>query len=199
MKLYFSPFSCSMATRISLYERGAQADFVQVDAKTKRTVDGEDFSQVNPLGYVPTLRLDDGEVLTENAAILQHVAGNDFTPTERMRLQQWLSFIGAELHKTVFTPILSKTAPAEVKAYALSLADARLSHVAAHLANREYLLDRYTVADAYLFVVLNWATVTPIKLAKWPALTAFAARMHARPAVARAFGEERALYAATMR
>src|SRR5499426_3777958 len=127
MDLYFSPLACSLATRIALYEAGTEANYLEVDPKTKvvRT-DGSDFRKVNPLGLVPTLRTDDGTVLTENAAILQYVA--DHFPKagiatgpgmDRSRLHQWLCFIGTELHKALFVPLLDKKASAEVKAYVL--------------------------------------------------------------------------------
>lgn len=201
MKLYFSPLACSLATRISLYEAGHSADYEQVDTKSKRTASGADYARIHPLGLVPVLALDDGALLTENAAILQHVAERfpdaELVPKDdigRARLREWLSFIGTELHKAVFMPLLDKQAPDAVKQYALSKADERLSWLAERLAGRELLLGRFSVADAYLFTVLNWSAVTPIDLGKWPAIGAYMAKMHARPAVARAFDEERALY-----
>src|SRR3954467_12902764 len=107
MQLYFSPLACSMATRIAFYEAGGQAAFVEVDPKTKRTSDGVDFKTIHPLGLVPTLRTDAGDVLTENAAILQYVA-RQFPAlddgVDHARLQQWLCFIGTELHKGLFAP-----------------------------------------------------------------------------------------------
>ena len=114
MDLYFSPLACSLATRIALYEAGAEAGFIEVDPKTKHIVDdGADYLKVYPLGMVPAIRLDDGALLTENAAILQYVAerfpGAHLAPAsgiERARLQQWLCFIGTELHKGIFMPLL---------------------------------------------------------------------------------------------
>jgi glutathione S-transferase len=204
MQLYFSPLACSMATRIALYEAGAAATFVQVDGKTKRTrPDGDDFLAINPLGLVPTLRSDDGEVLTENAAILQYVADRfpaaQLAPAggiERTRLQQWLCFIGTELHKATFGPLLDPRANDGAKAYALEKSGARLAVVDKHLLGRETLLERFSVADAYLVTVLNWTRATPIDLTAWPALTAYSARLRKRPSVARALGEEGTLYAA---
>src|ERR1043165_3808759 len=123
MDLYFSPLACSMATRIALYEAGADANYLEVDPQTKRVrADGSDFLAINPLGLVPTLRTDDGTILTENAAILQYVAEHfpsagisANSAEERSRLHQWLCFIGTELHKALFVPLLDKKAPAEVK------------------------------------------------------------------------------------
>lgn len=191
MKLYFNPLACSLAARIALYETGQAAELVEVDSKTKRTSDGRDFRTVNPLGLVPTLELDDGSVLSENAAVLQLLAARPSTP----KLQQWLSFIGTELHKQ-FVPLLDKTAPPEVKAYAEDKVRSRLAHANEHLAAQPYLLGDFSVADGYLFAVLNWTAVVPVKLAEYPALAAFHARMLGRPAVARAFEEERSLYLA---
>src|SRR5690242_1184277 len=174
MDLYFSPLACSMATRIALYEAGADAQYIYRD-RNKRLPDGSDFYQINPLGMVPTLRTDEGDLLTENAAILQYVAARHpaaaLAPTagiEVARLHQWLCFIGTELHKAVFLPLLDHKAPADAKAYALSLADARLAIVDKHLAGREFLLDGFSIADAYLYTVLNWGRATPIDVTKWP-------------------------------
>src|ERR1700741_497943 len=149
MDLYFSPLAFSMATRIALYEAGQKADFIEVDPKTKTVVkDNSDFYAVNPLGLVPVVRTDDGVILTENAAILQHVAER-FADSgigaaagiERSKLQQWLCFIGTELHKSLFTPLLGKTTPAEVKAYTLEKYLSRLVYLREELGGRGFLLD----------------------------------------------------------
>lgn len=201
MQLYFSPLACSLATRISLYDAGAEATYIEVDPKTKRTSDGKDFRDIHPLGLVPTLRTDDGDILTENAAILQHVAEvlpqAGLAPTDRRgraRLQQWLCFIGTELHKALFAPLLDAKAPEGAKAYALEKVASRLGYVEKHLTGREFLLDRFSVADAYLVTVLNWCQVTPIDLKQWPAISAYVARLRERPGVAKAFAEELKLY-----
>ena len=202
MDLYFSPLACSMATRIALYEAGADARYIYRD-RAKRLPDGADFLQINPLGMVPTLRTDDGDVLTENAAILQYVAerfpGAHLAPTGGIalaRLQQWLCFIGTELHKGIFMPLLDAKAPPDAKAYAASLADSRLGLLDKHLAGREFLLDQFSIADAYLFTVLNWTRAVSIDLAKWPNLKTYYSRMRKRPSIARAWDEEVAMYAA---
>jgi glutathione S-transferase len=199
MKLYFSPLACSLASRIALYETGTAAELVEVDPKTKKTSDGRSFLDVHPLGLVPVLETDDGALLSENAAILQMLArGTAVGATsddERARLQQWLGFVATELHKAVYVPLLDAKAPKEAKAYALSKAATRLAWVESNLATREFLLDRFTVADAYLFTVLNWSIVTPVSLEPYPAIRAYQKRVRARPHVDRAFGEERILYA----
>jgi glutathione S-transferase len=201
MKIYFAPLACSLASRIACFEAGADVTFIEVDSKTKQASDGVDFRSVNPLGLVPTLALDDGEILTENAAILQYIAERfpdaALAPTDvmgRARLRQWLSFVGTELHKSLYVPLLDKTAPEGARAFALSKSQSRLAWVSAHLEGRQYVLDRFSVADAYLFAVLNWSAVTPVDLAPWPAITAYHKRLHERPSVARAFAEERTLY-----
>lgn len=205
MDLYFSPLACSMATRIAFYEAGADADYREVDPKTKRVQhDGCDFLTVNPLGLVPTLRTDDGAILTENAAILQYVAEHlpkagiaARSDSERARLQQWLCFIGTELHKALFVPLLDKKASADVKAYALEKGLSRLDYLNDYLENREFLLDHFSVADAYLGTVLNWSMGTPqIELKKWPAITDYLNRFKTRPSVMKALAEELELYKA---
>jgi glutathione S-transferase len=207
MDLYFSPLACSMATRIALYEAGEAANYLEVDAKTKVVLkDGSDFRQVNPLGLVPTLRTDDGIVLTENAAILQYVADRfpkaglgPSSTIERSRLHQWLCFIGTELHKSLFVPLLDKKAAPEVKTYVLEKNLSRLDYLENYLKGREYVLDHFSVADAYLVTVINWTMATPpVELAKWPAVKAYYERIRARPSVARAMAEEFELYKAEL-
>ncbi|QPF92830.1 glutathione binding-like protein [Bradyrhizobium commune] len=203
MDFYFQPLACSMATRISLYEAGADANFFEVDAPTKTVLkDGSDFRAINPIGLVPALRTDEGVVLTENAAILQYVAdrfpqsGLGTSPgVERSRLHQWLCFIGTELHKGLFIPVLDRKAPRETKAYALEKNLSRLDYLDSYLKGRDYLLDHFTVADAYLVTVINWTMATPpIELAKWPNLKAYCDRLRTRPSIAKALAEEFELY-----
>ena len=201
MDLYFSPLACSLSARIALYEAGASADFVEVDSKTKRTSRGEDFVTVNPLRLVPTLRTDDQQVLTENAAILQYLGRRhpeaSLLPADEsglMRAQQWLCFLGTELHKGLFTPLLDSKTPEGAKQYARDKYLSRLDVIEAQLTGREFLLDTFSVADAYLIVMLNWTVPTAIDLSRWPAIKAYAKRLRERPSVARAMAEERDLY-----
>ena len=205
MDLYFSPLACSMATRIALYEAGVDATYREVDPKSKRVLaDGSDFLTVNPLGVVPTLRTDDGFTLTENAAILQYVAERfpdaglaAEAGLQRTRLQQWLCFIGTELHKGLFVTLLDRKAPEEAKSYTLAKGLSRLAYLDDYLKGREFLLDHFTVADAYLATVLNWSMATPmIDFNAYPAVTNYLARMRQRPAIARAMAEELSLYKA---
>jgi len=201
MELYFSPLACSLATRIAFYEAGYDARYVQVDTKRKQLPDGSDFLRINPLGQVPVLRTDDGQLLFENTAILPYVA--DHLPSaklapigglERTRLQQWLGFISTELHKALFVPMLDASASNEVKQYSREKVALRMSALQTRLAEREWLLDAFSVADIYLAVVLNWARYCDVDLAPWPAVLGHFKRVVARPAAARGFEEENALY-----
>lgn len=206
MDVYFSPLACSMASRIALYEAGAGARFIAVDPRTKRTADGVDYHSVNPLGLVPAIRSDEGEILTENAAVLQFIADRypaaRLAPSggmERARLQQWLCFIGTELHKALFAPLFDKRLPDEAKAVTLEKGAGRLAYLDGRLVGREFLLAGFSVADAYLFTVLNWKIATPVDLERWPAIASYYQRLQRRPSVARALAEEQALYAEELR
>jgi glutathione S-transferase len=204
MNLYYNPLACSLASRITIYEGELAATMIEVDTSTKRTADGVDYRTIYPLALVPALTLDDGTLLTESAAVLPYLA--DRVPEKhlapaaghaRTLLHQWLAFIGSELHKG-FAPLLDKHATAEVKAYARAKLLPKLAFADAYLASHEFLLDGFSVADAYLFAVLNWTQVTDIALADYPSLRAFHGRMLARPAVKRAFDEESRLYVAEL-
>jgi glutathione S-transferase len=200
--LYFAPLACSLATRIALYEARAQAEYIQVDTTLKQLHDGSDFYRVNPLGQVPVLRTEEGWLLYENTAILPYVADRfpaaQLAPAtgtpERARLQQWLGFIGTELHKAVFVPLLDRHAPEAVRRYAREKAALRLGILQKHLSANDYLLDRFSVADAYLLVVLNWAPHTGVDLAPWPAVGAYHQRLLERASVAQALSEELAMF-----
>ena len=153
------------------------------------------------MGQVVVLRTDDGLLLTENAAVLQYVADRfpeaGLAPAggiERARLQEWLAFIGTELQKAVFVPLLDEKAPEGAKTYAREKAALRLGVLEHHLATQPFLLDGFSVADAYLATVLNWSASAGIDLADWPAVLAFHQRVLKRPSVAKAFGEEWAMY-----
>ncbi|MEX3635714.1 glutathione binding-like protein [Paraburkholderia sp. BR14320] len=202
MELYFSPLACSLATRISLYEAGAAARFIEVDTKSKRLRDGSDFYPINPLGQVPVLRTNEGWLLRENSAILPYVA--DAFPAaalaplpgtaERAKLQEWLGFISTELHKGVFVPLLDPDAAADVLSYTHKKVALRLNVLEQHLHGREFLLERFSVADAYLVTVLNWARYGGVELAQWPSVQQYYERTARRPTVAKAMAEEYALY-----
>ena len=207
MDLFFSPLACSMSGRIAFAEAGASVNLIEVDPDTKRVLKtGKDYRAINPLGYVPALRLDDGTVLTENAAILQYVADSfpeaKLAPPEadrvgRARLRQWLSFIGSELHKGLMMPLLGRETPAEVKAWTMKKYASRLAYLDEKLAGREFLLESFSVADGYLATVLGWTQATPeIDLASYPNVKAYLERLRARPSVAAALATEVPLFRA---
>jgi glutathione S-transferase len=205
MDLYFAPLSCSLASRIALYEAGIPANFHQVTLMTKTLADGRDYLAVNPKGQVPALRLAGGEILTEGPAVLQYIADQAPAGTlapaagspARYKLQQWLNYISTEVHKAVFYAIFNPASPPEAKAFARDvLLPQRYAFLSDHLKDRDHLLDSFTVADAYLVTTLNWAKPAGVDLAQWPVLAAYHQRMTARPAVAKAIGEELALRAA---
>lgn len=198
MDLYFSPLACSMASRIALYEAGLDARYIAVERKTGRAGD-TDFRDINPMALVPVLRADDGALLTENVAVLTYIA--DLAPEagldggDRHQMLRWLAFTATELHKAIFYPLLTRSVPEEVKAYASGLVERRFETLTAHLAGRETLLERFSVADAYLLTVLNWARLTQVvELGRWPVLSAYVEHLLQRPAAARAQAEEFALY-----
>ena len=209
MDLYFSPLACSMSSRIAFAEAGVAVNLVEVDPPTKRVLaTGEDYHAINPLGLVPALKLDDGTLLTENAAILQFIADAypeaELAPPAsdrlaRAKLRQWLSFIGTELHKGLMLPLLGRETPPEVKAWAVHRYASRLAYLDEKLAGREFLLDRFSVADAYLATVLNWTQATPeIDLASYPNVKAYLERMRLRPSVGSALALEIPLFRAEM-
>jgi glutathione S-transferase len=206
MELYFSPMACSLASRIALYAAGATGvRLIEVDPKTKRTLDGANYREIYPLGLVPLLRLDDGTLLSENAAILQYIAGHypaaKLAPTDeagRARLQQWLCFIGTELHKGVFISLFDQKAPEGTRDYTLNKYQSRWTYLNDHLTGRQYLLDQFTVADAYLYTILNWTVPTRVDLSAWPAIKSYHERLRTRPSIAKAFQEEMALYQAEL-
>ena len=200
MKLYFSPGACSLSPHIVLHELGLPFEAVQVDLKTKRLKDGADFWKINPKGYVPTLQLDDGAILTEGPAIVQYLA--DLKPASglapangsfaRYRLQEWLNFISTELHKQ-FSPLFNPASTDAVKQAQQARLAERFREIVAAMGDAPYLLgDQFTVADAYLYTVLTWAGIVGVDLSPFPALQAYMQRVEARPAVKATLAAERA-------
>jgi glutathione S-transferase len=198
MKLYYSPGACSLSPHIALNEAGLAFDKVKTDTRTKTTEDGGDFRKVNPLGYVPVLELDDGTSLTEGPAIVQWIA--DRVPEKklappsgtaaRVELQRWLNFVSTELHKG-FAPLFNPAMPEEAKKIFRERLAARFAHVDAHLAGNEHLLGKdYSVADAYLFTISNWARALDFDLSPYANVLAYRKRVAARPAVQAALKAE---------
>lgn len=198
VKLYFSPASGSLAARIVLTEAGLPCEFVRVSLKTRTTADGADYLAINPKGYVPCLQLDNGEIYTENTALLPYLGSlkpaaglmpADGT-TANYRVREWLGFISTELHKNC-SPLFRRGAAEETVAFTRELLGRRLAYVDKALAGRAFLTgDGFTVADAYLYVVTTWFRTLNIDLAAYPNLQAFNQRVAARPAVQQALAEE---------
>ena len=198
MKLFIKPGACSLSPHIVLEELGLPYETEVVDLAKKTTASGQDFLAINPKGYVPALQLDSGELLTEGPAIVQYLA--DLAPEKqlapangsvaRYQLQSWLTFIGTEVHKS-FSPFFNPKAPQEWKDIARANLERRLAYVAQQLEGRDYLLgSEFSVADAYLFTVLNWSKFIKLDLGAWPLLVAYQARVAARPAVQAALKAE---------
>lgn len=192
MKLYIWPGACSLTPHIVSREAGIDLDIAPLDRSPERKApDGTTLSSVNPKNQVPTLVLDDGEVLTEVGVVCQYLAdrkpGSELLPAagtmERYRVMEWLNFVSSELHKT-YGPLFRPTTPDEYKTLSKDVLAGRFAFLEKHLAGKQYLTgDKFTVADAYLFVVLRWSPRVGIDLSKWPNLSAFVARVAARPKV----------------
>ena len=189
MKLYYSPGACSQAAHIVLHETGFSHDSVAVDLRTKTFGDGSDYLRINPKGAVPALELENGEVLTENAVILQYLGdrsgSSDLLPPlgdfRRYRVLEWLNFVATELHKG-FGPLWNPGAAPEWKQATRDLLAKKFDYVEQQLGDGPYLTgNRFTIADAYLFVMLGWTAMHGIDRARWPGLTAFVERTKQRP------------------
>ena len=198
MKLYYSPGACSLSPHIALREAGLAFDLEKVDLRSKKTESGADFTAVNPKGYVPALRLDDGAVLTENVALAQYVADQapeaGLAPAtgtmERYRLQEWLAFVSTELHKG-FSPLFNPATPDAYKAIAKERLASRFAYLDKHLAQHPYLMGQgFTVADGYCFTILRWAANLEVDLSGYPNVTAYMDRVKARPKVREALRAE---------
>ena len=198
MKLYIAPGACSLSPHIVLREAGIAHSIEKVDLKAKKTESGADFSAINPKGYVPTLQLDDGSILTEGPVIVQYLA--DQKPDsglaakagskERYKVQEWLNFISTELHKQ-YSPLFNPTFDATTKKFFADKLGGRYAWLNTHFATNQYLMGNdFCVADAYLFTVLNWASRVNIDLSQWPNVQAYHARVAARPKVQEAMKAE---------
>ena len=191
MKLYYSPGACSMAAHITLVESGTQFELDKVNLASKVTESGEDFTAINPKGYVPALKLDTGEILTEAAVTLQYIAdqvpGSGLAPVpgtmERYRLLEWLNFISTEFHKTLgalFNPGITP----EWRNNQIVTFNKRCEYVSKQLQGKDFLTgDQFTIADAYLFTILGWTGMHKVEMEKWPAINSYMERIAARPAV----------------
>ena len=190
MKLYYSPGACSQAAHIVLHEAGLDHNSEAVDIRAKRTASGADYFAINAKGAVPALELDDGEVLTENGALLQYLGdqaeGESLLPAgglPRYRVIEWLSYLGSDVHKS-FGPLFNPASSEEAKQAARDMVGKKLDFIESRLAGQDYLTGgAMSVADPYLFAMLGWTGNLGIDLARLPNLTAFRNRMAQREAV----------------
>ena len=198
MKLYYSPGACSLSPHIALQEAGLAYTPVLASTKSHKLQDGTDFYSINPLGYVPVLELDDGTRLREGPAIVQYLADQaphkNLAPANgtlaRYRLQEWLTFIGTELHKS-FGPLFTPGTPEDYKPQVRERLLGRLQWVDGELAHKPYLMgEQFTVADAYLFTVSNWCGHVGVDISGLKHLAAYRERIAARPAVQAAMKAE---------
>lgn len=198
MKLFYSRGACSLSVRITLYELDVKCDFESVNLKTKQTESEKDFLLTNPKGAVPTLVLDNKEILTENVAILIYLAekynGSKLFPQENMkhyRVIEWLSFIASDLHKTcgsLFNPNLSEDIKSSVFKPQLKQ---KLSYIERHLSKNKYLVDdQFSLADSYLFVILSWLKSFKLDINHWPTVAKYHAELKKRPSIIQALQEE---------
>ncbi|KTT23421.1 glutathione transferase GstA [Pseudacidovorax intermedius] len=198
MKLYYSPGACSLSPHIALREAGLAFEPVLASTKSHKLQDGTDYYGINPLGYVPMLELDDGTRLREGPAIVQYIAdqvpAKNLAPAngtlQRYRLQEWLTFIGTEIHKG-FSPLFNPAVPEDTKKVFADKLKTRFQWLDGQLDGKQYLMgEHFSVADGYLFTTLNWAKPMNIDLGPYPHLTAWHARVGARPAVQEAMKAE---------
>ena len=199
MKLYFSPGACSLSPHIALIEAGLPYTLELASTKTHQLKDGTDFYTINPLGYVPVLELDNGQRLREGQAIVQYIAdqapASKLAPAngtfERYQLQEWLTFIGTEVHKN-FSPLFNPNMPDVAKDMARAQLLKRLTWVDQQLANQDFLMgNQFTVADGYLFTVCGWIDFAKIDVAHLGNLAKFLSRVGDRPSVQKAIAEEK--------
>jgi glutathione S-transferase len=197
MELFASPMACSLASHITALEAGLPVKVRFV--KDKKTDDGGDFFAIAGNGYVPALRLDNGEVLNEGSSVLQYLADRKpeaglapaWGTIERYRLIDTLNYLATEVHKKLFQPIFSPDAPADAKAAAKAQLEPTLDYIARRLGKSSYLVgEKFTVADAYLVTLLNWFSFVGCDLKKWPTIGAYHQKHLQRPAVAQAMGVE---------
>ncbi len=198
MKLYYSPGACSLSPHIVLHEAGLDFEPVLASTKTHKLQDGTDYYGINPKGYVPLLELDDGQRLSEGPAIVQYIADQvpdkQLAPASgtmaRYRLQEWLNFLTSELHKT-FSPLFNPAISEDAKGVFRNKLHERFKWIDAQLEGKQFLMGaQFTVADAYLFTVSNWAQHVGVDLAGYANLVAYRGRVAERPAVQAAMKAE---------
>jgi len=200
MKLYFSPGACSLASSIAFHEAGVPVELVRVDTGAHKLKDGSDYYKINPRGYVPALQLDDGQVFSEGAALMQYIG--DLAPAsavipkpgtvDRLRANSWLTFISSEIHKS-YSPLFNKALNDDAKAIFKDKLARRFDELEKHFTSHKYLMgDQFTVADGYLYTVISWSPHVGIDLSKWKHLADYRQRVADRPKVKEALQAEKA-------
>lgn len=198
MKLYYVPGACSLSPHIALHEAGMSFEAIKVSPQTKRLPDGGSYLDINPLGYVPCLELNNGQRMLEGPSIVQHIADQvpekNLAPANgthaRSELQTWLNFIATELHKG-FSPLITPGMPADIKAASLERLKQRFTWLNEQLAGKNFLVgDTFTVADGYCFTITGWAVSAGIDMSHLPHLALHRARVGARPKVQAAMRAE---------
>jgi len=199
MKLYYTAGACSLASHICLYEAGVKFEVTGLDRKNRTFANGEAIEQVNSKGYVPVLMLDNGQLLTENVAVLLYVS--DLNPAaklappagtsmERYRFIEWLAFINSEVHKG-FSPLFHTNASDDLKKFAFANLSKRIGWLNTSLGSRKFLAaDNFTAADAYLYTVLRWAGYVKLDLGQWPNIKRYHGEIATRPSVVSALKAE---------
>ncbi|MGH6613046.1 glutathione binding-like protein [Sphingomonas sp.] len=197
MKLYFTPFACSLATRIAIEEAELDAEFVLVPSG-RILPDGRPFAVISPMEYVPAMENSGGMVLSEGTAVLTYIADlaaeGVLAPApytlERYQMMRWLNFIATEIHKGIFSPLMTRKSGEAAREWALGMMPKRFELLSRQLDGQDYLVGSFSVADAYLLAVLNWCEHASVPIADWPVLLGWRARMRQRPSVARAMAAE---------
>lgn len=193
MKLYYATGACSLASHIALIESGLPHTIAKVDLRKHTLEDGSDYYAINPKGYVPLLELDDGTRLAEGVVILQYIADRvpvklapEYGTLERYRVMEWLTFVNSEVHKQ-FSPLFYPTTPDATKEAQKAKLKSRFEYLSKVLQAQPYIAgEKFTIADAYLFTILNWAPSLKVDLSPFPALVAYQERIRALPSVQRA-------------
>ena len=197
MKLYYAPAVCSLASHIALVESGLPYSVAKVDIRKHTLEDGSDYYAINPKGYVPLLELDDGTKLAEGVVILQYIADQvpgklapAYGTLERYRVMEWLTFVNSEVHKQ-YSPLFYPTTPDATKEAQRTKLAGRFEYLNKVLQSQPFLTgDKFSVADAYLFTILNWSNGLKVDLSPYPALVAYLERVRARPSVQKAMTAE---------
>jgi glutathione S-transferase len=205
MKLYYSPGACSMASHILLHETGAKHQSDNVDMKTKKTASGEDFNQVNPKSQVPTLKTNDGQILTESAVVLQYISEQhpekNLLPKwgtwERFKANEWLNYVATEIHKgmgilfAVDRMVAHPQGKEELRKSSVEAMGKKFDYLSKHLKENQFMLgQQFSAVDAYLFTILNWHGFLKVDMTKWPTLMGYMEKVKSRPSVQAAMKAE---------